>query len=146
MIDAAILRRILGAAHAAPSVGLSQPWGFVIVRDHAVRTRIRESFLRARELEAARYEPDRRAAYLVHHCARDGSASPYARRVGPQDDSEGRGSLLLAGVAASRRNVLSLHGSELAIGSSRRFSAENCSPYSPLRSNSRLLFVFGSIS
>ena len=28
-----VLERILGAAHAAPSVGHSQPWRFVVVRD-----------------------------------------------------------------------------------------------------------------
>ena len=60
------LRRILEAAHAAPSVGLSQPWGFVLVRDSALRSRIRESFLRARAIEAARYAPSRRSAYLAH--------------------------------------------------------------------------------
>jgi 5,6-dimethylbenzimidazole synthase len=60
------LRRILGAAHSAPSVGLSQPWGFVLVRDPVVRGRIRESFLRARAIEAARYAPARRGAYLAH--------------------------------------------------------------------------------
>jgi 5,6-dimethylbenzimidazole synthase len=32
-----VLSRILTAAHAAPSVGLSQPWDFVLVRDPAVR-------------------------------------------------------------------------------------------------------------
>ncbi|CAM3387101.1 5,6-dimethylbenzimidazole synthase [Kibdelosporangium persicum] len=32
-----VLRRVLGAAHAAPSVGLSQPWDFVIVRDPVTR-------------------------------------------------------------------------------------------------------------
>jgi 5,6-dimethylbenzimidazole synthase len=32
-----VLHRILTAAHAAPSVGLSQPWDFVIVTDPAVR-------------------------------------------------------------------------------------------------------------
>jgi 5,6-dimethylbenzimidazole synthase len=31
------LRRVLAAAHAAPSVGLSQPWDFIIVRDHPTR-------------------------------------------------------------------------------------------------------------
>jgi 5,6-dimethylbenzimidazole synthase len=31
------LHRILAAAHAAPSVGLSQPWDFIIVRDPAIR-------------------------------------------------------------------------------------------------------------
>lgn len=61
-----VLERILMAAHHAPSVGLSQPWGFVIVRERAVRTRIRASFLRARELEASRFGPQRRQAYLAH--------------------------------------------------------------------------------
>jgi 5,6-dimethylbenzimidazole synthase len=32
-----VLDRVLTAAHAAPSVGLSQPWDFVVVRDLAVR-------------------------------------------------------------------------------------------------------------
>ncbi|MDT5026615.1 MAG: 5,6-dimethylbenzimidazole synthase [Micromonosporaceae bacterium] len=30
------LRRVLAAAHAAPSVGLSQPWDFIIVRDRTI--------------------------------------------------------------------------------------------------------------
>jgi 5,6-dimethylbenzimidazole synthase len=36
-VPEAVLQRILTAAHAAPSVGLSQPWDFIIVRDPAVR-------------------------------------------------------------------------------------------------------------
>ncbi len=36
-IDADALARVLGAAHAAPSVGLSQPWDFVLVNDRALR-------------------------------------------------------------------------------------------------------------
>ena len=36
-----VLTRVLTAAHQAPSVGLSQPWDFLIVRDRAVRERIR---------------------------------------------------------------------------------------------------------
>ena len=32
-LDDAILVRVLSAAHAAPSVGLSQPWDFVVVTD-----------------------------------------------------------------------------------------------------------------
>ena len=31
------LERVLSAAHAAPSVGLSQPWDFVVVQDSALR-------------------------------------------------------------------------------------------------------------
>ena len=34
-----VLERILSAAHAAPSVGHSQPWRFVVVRDPATRDR-----------------------------------------------------------------------------------------------------------
>src|SRR5581483_8057139 len=30
-VDPAVLERVLGAAHAAPSVGLSQPWDFVLL-------------------------------------------------------------------------------------------------------------------
>lgn len=62
----ATLERILGAAHLAPSVGFSQPWGFVVVRDVAVRGRIRESFLKCREAEAARFPVERRETYLSH--------------------------------------------------------------------------------
>jgi 5,6-dimethylbenzimidazole synthase len=36
-----VLTRVLTAAHQAPSVGLSQPWDFLIVRDRAVRERVR---------------------------------------------------------------------------------------------------------
>ncbi len=38
-VDPDVLERILGAAHAAPSVGHSQPWRFVIVRDPSTRDR-----------------------------------------------------------------------------------------------------------
>src|SRR5437762_702389 len=31
------LHRVLSAAHAAPSVGLSQPWDFILVRDQTIR-------------------------------------------------------------------------------------------------------------
>jgi nicotinate-nucleotide--dimethylbenzimidazole phosphoribosyltransferase len=62
-VEAEVLWRILGAAHRAPSVGFSQPWGFVVVRDRAVRAEIRESFLRCREAEAARFPEARREAY-----------------------------------------------------------------------------------
>ena len=37
-----VLDRILRAAHAAPSVGHSQPWDFVLVRDTSTRDRFQE--------------------------------------------------------------------------------------------------------
>jgi nicotinate-nucleotide--dimethylbenzimidazole phosphoribosyltransferase len=62
-----VLLRILGAAHQAPSVGYSQPWDFVVVRDRARRERIRQSFLRVRAAEAARFEAgERREQYLAY--------------------------------------------------------------------------------
>ena len=36
-VDEEVLARVLGAAHSAPSVGLSQPWDFVLVSDTAIR-------------------------------------------------------------------------------------------------------------
>jgi nicotinate-nucleotide--dimethylbenzimidazole phosphoribosyltransferase len=62
-----VLKRILGAAHQAPSVGYSQPWDFVVVRDRARRERIRESFLRVRAAEAVRFpDGERREQYLAY--------------------------------------------------------------------------------
>ncbi|MEV6867414.1 5,6-dimethylbenzimidazole synthase [Streptosporangium subroseum] len=37
-----VLHQILSAAHAAPSVGLSQPWDFIVVRDAAIREAFHE--------------------------------------------------------------------------------------------------------
>jgi nicotinate-nucleotide--dimethylbenzimidazole phosphoribosyltransferase len=65
-IEPAVLGRILAAAHQAPSVGFSQPWGFVVVRDAETRERVRTSFLRCREAEASRFPAQRRDAYLAH--------------------------------------------------------------------------------
>lgn len=39
-VDPAVLRRLLSAAHHAPSVGLMQPWRFVRVTDRGLRRRI----------------------------------------------------------------------------------------------------------
>jgi nicotinate-nucleotide--dimethylbenzimidazole phosphoribosyltransferase len=65
-VDDATVTRILSAAHLAPSVGFSQPWGFVIVRDRERRERIRQSFLRCREAESARFSAARREKYLAY--------------------------------------------------------------------------------
>jgi 5,6-dimethylbenzimidazole synthase len=36
-VPAGVLDRILAAAHAAPSVGLSQPWDFILVSERQPR-------------------------------------------------------------------------------------------------------------
>ena len=58
-----VLARILHAAHRAPSVGFSQPWNFILVRELATRRRIRESFDAERERSSAMLEGERRSAY-----------------------------------------------------------------------------------
>lgn len=40
-----VLFRILNAAHHAPSVGYSQPWNFIVIKDRSVRRQVKESFL-----------------------------------------------------------------------------------------------------
>jgi 5,6-dimethylbenzimidazole synthase len=39
------LVRILNAAHHAPSVGFSQPWNFILIKDKSIRQQVKESFL-----------------------------------------------------------------------------------------------------
>ena len=47
-LDPDALERILLAAHSAPSVGHSQPWDFVLVRDTATRERFQEHVVHER--------------------------------------------------------------------------------------------------
>jgi 5,6-dimethylbenzimidazole synthase len=51
-----VLSRILGAAHAAPSVGLMQPWDFILVNSPDTRRRIRASFESVNEGEKAKLD------------------------------------------------------------------------------------------
>jgi 5,6-dimethylbenzimidazole synthase len=39
-----VLVRVLNAAHHAPSVGFSQPWNFVLIKDRATRKKVKDSF------------------------------------------------------------------------------------------------------
>jgi 5,6-dimethylbenzimidazole synthase len=56
VVPAEVLGRILGAAHTAPSVGLSQPWDFLLVRDAATRTAFRDHVQREREVFASQLQ------------------------------------------------------------------------------------------
>ncbi len=62
-VDQTALRRILGAAHAAPSVGHSQPWDFVLVADAAKRDRFAEHVETERRIFAEQLPPDRRETF-----------------------------------------------------------------------------------
>lgn len=51
-LDDALLERLLGAAHMAPSVGLMQPWRFIRVRDRTLRVGI-HSLVEAERIKTA---------------------------------------------------------------------------------------------
>ena len=52
-VPADVLRRVLAAAHQAPSVGLSQPWDFIVITDRARREQIAALARRHRDEFAA---------------------------------------------------------------------------------------------
>jgi 5,6-dimethylbenzimidazole synthase len=58
-----VLTRVLSAAHAAPSVGLSQPWDFVLVGDPGTRRRFRAHVLEEREAFASSLPEDRAGTF-----------------------------------------------------------------------------------
>ncbi len=62
-IEPQTLERILGAAMCAPSVGYSQPWNFIVVRDQNLRQKVYEAFLRAHEKEKSMFEGDKAEQY-----------------------------------------------------------------------------------
>jgi 5,6-dimethylbenzimidazole synthase len=66
-LDAALpddlIGRLLGAAHAAPSVGFMQPWNFIVIRDAQMRQAAFEAFSQANDEAAAMFPPERRDLY-----------------------------------------------------------------------------------
>jgi 5,6-dimethylbenzimidazole synthase len=62
-IDEATLRRLLMAAHHAPSVGLSQPWNFILIRSDAVKARANAAFARANAEACAMFPDAQRPLY-----------------------------------------------------------------------------------
>ncbi len=62
-IPPATLDRVLTAAHAAPSVGLTQPWDFIVIRATTTRERFRAHVMAERETFAATLSCDRAATF-----------------------------------------------------------------------------------
>lgn len=58
-----VLKRILTAAHHAPSVGFMQPWDFIVVRDQEVKRRVKEGFEVAHREAADMFEGEQRETY-----------------------------------------------------------------------------------
>jgi 5,6-dimethylbenzimidazole synthase len=62
-IDERLIDQLLALASRAPSVGLSQPWRFVLVETPARRAAIRENFARANDAALNGYAGERQARY-----------------------------------------------------------------------------------
>jgi 5,6-dimethylbenzimidazole synthase len=62
-LSAVTLRRMLEAAHLAPSVGLSQPWDFIVVRDAATRHSIQRLVQEERAAFAGMLGDDRASLF-----------------------------------------------------------------------------------
>ena len=58
------LSRILNAAHHAPSVGFSQPWNFILIKDVDARRKVKESFDNERKRSATLIEDPKKSKYL----------------------------------------------------------------------------------
>ena len=58
VVPTEVLHRILDAAHTAPSVGLSQPWDFVLIRDMDTRTAFRDHVQAEREIFASQLDKE----------------------------------------------------------------------------------------
>ncbi|GAA1602107.1 hypothetical protein GCM10009742_57970 [Kribbella karoonensis] len=62
-IDGEALTRVLEAAHRAPSVGLSQPWDFLLIRDVTTRRKVHELASRQRDAFARSLPEQRRQKF-----------------------------------------------------------------------------------
>ncbi|MET0703400.1 MAG: 5,6-dimethylbenzimidazole synthase [Mycobacterium sp.] len=117
-----VLGRLLQAAHAAPNVGLMQPWRFLRITDSKLRQRI-HALVDAERIETARAIGDRAAEFLalkvegILECAEllvvalaDGRESHvFGRRTMPDMD--------LASVACAIQNLwLSARAEGLGMG------------------------------
>jgi 5,6-dimethylbenzimidazole synthase len=60
-----LLRRLLAAAHSAPSVGLMQPSRFIVIHDLAIRTAVHDLFEEANRKAAATQQGDRGERYAA---------------------------------------------------------------------------------
>jgi 5,6-dimethylbenzimidazole synthase len=62
-LGAGQLDRLLAAAHAAPSVGLSQPWDFVVVRDPTTRASFKAHVAHERDVFMGELGEERKAVF-----------------------------------------------------------------------------------
>lgn len=121
-VDAAILQRLLQAAHSAPSVGLMQPWRFIRIADAGLRERIHalvdeERHLTARtlgerdtEFMRLKVEGIRECAELLAAVLAPDDGTQFGRRTMPQE-------MALCSVACAIQNLwLAARAENLGMG------------------------------
>ncbi|MFN3653736.1 MAG: 5,6-dimethylbenzimidazole synthase, partial [Candidatus Nitrosotenuis sp.] len=59
-----VLARILNAAHHAPSVGFSQPWNFILIRDKKTKEKVKDSFAKEKERSSNQVDEPKKTKYL----------------------------------------------------------------------------------
>lgn len=59
-----ILSRILNAAHHAPSVGFSQPWNFILIKNIITKKKIKDSFEEEKNRSSKLVEEPKRSKYI----------------------------------------------------------------------------------
>ena len=93
-LAAGSVERLIGLASLAPSVGLSQPWRFVVVDDPARRAAVRRNFVAANAAALAAQTPERAAQYARLKLAGLAEApchlAVFADRATPQGYGLGR--------------------------------------------------------
>ena len=63
-INEETLTKILHAAHHAPSVGFSQPWNFILIKNDETKKKIKESFEKEKDRSSQLVEEPKRSKYL----------------------------------------------------------------------------------
>lgn len=87
-----VLERVLLAAHSAPSVGLSQPWDFILIEDPVTKGSFYEHVQHERELFAAELDPAK--AELFANIKIDGVLESTLSVVVTYDQDRGAPSVL----------------------------------------------------
>ncbi|MFB5622509.1 MAG: 5,6-dimethylbenzimidazole synthase [Nitrosarchaeum sp.] len=63
-IKDSVLTKILNAAHHAPSVGFSQPWNFILIKNNITKKKIKDSFEEEKNRSSKLVEEPKRSKYL----------------------------------------------------------------------------------
>lgn len=62
-IDKHVLMRVLSAAHSAPSVGMTQPWDFILIDSASIKSEFYNHVYGEREAFAQKLPPDRKEVF-----------------------------------------------------------------------------------